>query len=147
MDPPLSLTEKTHDVTSTQWHRDRPTDMGEFGAWRYQLPRPIPKIRHMTLIWKLCRVAYIIDGCDRQCITLQLSLSLLYIKYSLLYIACCEQHRLPLRLAVSEQQKALACSLLLVIYRVGQKRGHRLMTVILSNLNRFTKFFHWEIPE
>jgi len=27
-------------------------------------------------------------------------------------------------------------------YRVGQtKRGHRLMTIILSNLNRFTKFF------
>jgi len=26
-------------------------------------------------------------------------------------------------------------------YRVGKKRGHRLMTIILSNLNRFTKFF------
>jgi len=26
-------------------------------------------------------------------------------------------------------------------YRVGQKRGHRLMTTILSNLNRFTIFF------
>ena len=27
-------------------------------------------------------------------------------------------------------------------YRVGQrKRGHRLLTIILSNLNRFTKFF------
>jgi len=26
-------------------------------------------------------------------------------------------------------------------YRVGQKRGHRLMTIILSNLNRYTKTF------
>jgi len=32
-------------------------------------------------------------------------------------------------------------------YRVGQKkRGHRLVTIILSNLNRFKKKFHWKIP-
>jgi len=28
-------------------------------------------------------------------------------------------------------------------HRVGQNRGHRLMTVILSNLNRLKKF-HWK---
>jgi len=27
----------------------------------------------------------------------------------------------------------------------AKKRGHRLMTIILSNLNRFKKFFHWKI--
>jgi len=27
-----------------------------------------------------------------------------------------------------------------------KKRGHRLMTIILSNLNRFKNFFHWKIP-
>jgi len=27
------------------------------------------------------------------------------------------------------------------IYRVGQKRGHKLITIILSNFNRFTIFF------
>jgi len=27
-----------------------------------------------------------------------------------------------------------------------EKRGHRLMTIILSILNRFTNFFHWQIP-
>jgi len=26
------------------------------------------------------------------------------------------------------------------------KRGHRLMTIILSNLNRFKNCFHWKIP-
>jgi len=31
-------------------------------------------------------------------------------------------------------------------YRVGQKWGHRLMTIILSNVNRFTNFFHRKIP-
>jgi len=29
-----------------------------------------------------------------------------------------------------------------VNYKVGKKRGHRLLAIILSNLNRFTKFFH-----
>jgi len=29
----------------------------------------------------------------------------------------------------------------LELYRVGQKRGHKLMNIILSNLNRFTNFF------
>ena len=29
----------------------------------------------------------------------------------------------------------------LELYRVGQKRGHKLMNIILSNLNRFTIFF------
>ena len=28
----------------------------------------------------------------------------------------------------------------------AKKRGHRLMTIILSNLNRFKNFFHWKIP-
>ena len=32
------------------------------------------------------------------------------------------------------------------IYRVGQKRGHRLMTIILSVHNRFKIFFHEKIP-
>jgi len=32
------------------------------------------------------------------------------------------------------------------VYRVDQKRGYRLMTIILSNLYLFTKFFHWKIP-
>ena len=27
-----------------------------------------------------------------------------------------------------------------------KKRGHRLMTIILSILNRFKKRFHWKIP-
>ena len=31
-------------------------------------------------------------------------------------------------------------------YRVGQRRGHRLMTIILSILNRFKKCFDWKIP-
>ena len=32
------------------------------------------------------------------------------------------------------------------IYRVSQKRGHRLMTIILSVHNRFKIFFHEKIP-
>ena len=32
------------------------------------------------------------------------------------------------------------------VYRVGQKRGHRLMTIILSYLNQFTNFVHLNIP-
>jgi len=32
------------------------------------------------------------------------------------------------------------------MYRVGQKRGHRLMTIFLSILYRFKKFIHWKIP-
>ena len=32
------------------------------------------------------------------------------------------------------------------IYRVGQKTGHRLMTIILLILNRFNNFSYWKIP-
>jgi len=37
---------------------------------------------------------------------------------------------------------------LIVIVFTGwaKKRGHRLTTIILSNLNLFTNFFHWKIP-
>jgi len=27
-----------------------------------------------------------------------------------------------------------------------KKRGNKIMTIILSNLNRFKNFFHWKIP-
>jgi len=32
------------------------------------------------------------------------------------------------------------------VYRVNQKRGHKLMTIILSNLNRFIIFFAGRFP-
>ena len=34
----------------------------------------------------------------------------------------------------------------LVTYRVAKKRGHRLMVIILSILNRSKKIYHWKIP-
>jgi len=40
----------------------------------------------------------------------------------------------------SEYGKTLPL-LFYMVYRVGQKRGHRLMTIILSILNRFKTFF------
>jgi len=33
-----------------------------------------------------------------------------------------------------------------MMYRVGQKVGHILMTTVLSNLNQFNKISHWKIP-
>ena len=51
-----------------------------------------------------------------------------------------------LRLSLGPQTKVWAGSQARIlvpisIYRVGQKRDHTLVTIILSNLNRFTNFF------
>jgi len=38
------------------------------------------------------------------------------------------------------------CACVHFISEMAKKAGHRLMTIIMSNLYRFKKFFHWKIP-
>ena len=51
----------------------------------------------------------------------------------------CHRMTVPENILLQKALVTVTCVILFYIYRVGQKWGHRSMTIILSNLNRFLK--------
>jgi len=49
-------------------------------------------------------------------------------------------------LSCDERLCVFVCSRANLRNYTGCAKGHGLVTIILSNLNRFTNFFHWKIP-